>query len=225
MNHFGKNLWLAHLLGFNNSMLALSKTLGQSRGTVVSWIRGEQQPSLLSVLGAAYVLGIGMVELFCKPVEKLFANGMRHCPETVRQNHSAHANRYSRPAMEAVLDRVLRDNSLEPPPSLRAVARQVGCHMTRLVSIFPEKTHAIKTAHQNWIQSRKVEHQANIQRAIREAVLKVHATGAYPSSGRVKALLPTYADLRSAFARSVWNRLERIGTRGRIEADETCRFQ
>ncbi len=116
---------------------------------------------------------------------------------------AVYTNRYSRPAMEAVLDRVLRDNSLEPP-SLRAVARQIGCHMTRLVSIFPEKTHAIKTAHQNWIQSRKVDHQANIQRAVREAVLKVHATGAYPSSGRVKALLPTYADLRSAFARSVW---------------------
>lgn len=82
--------------------------------------------------------------------------------------------------IRAVLATALADTT-EPPPSLSAIARQLGCQYPFLLKRFPEESRAISTRFQRYCKTRSAERRRAVAQEIRAVICQLHETGVYPS--------------------------------------------
>lgn len=86
--------------------------------------------------------------------------------------------------IRAVLATALADTT-EPPPSLSAIARQLGCQYPFLLKRFPDESRAISTRFQRYCKTRSAERRRAVAQEIRAVICQLHETGVYPSLKRV----------------------------------------
>lgn len=80
-------------------------------------------------------------------------------------------------------------DSTEPPRSLRAIARELGCHSPFLLKRFPEESRAITARFRSYAKTRSAHRQEAFAQEIRAIVGQVHAAGTYPSLSLVSERL------------------------------------
>lgn len=107
--------------------------------TLAHWRMGRTVPSLYQWLRLAALMGRSLREVLSKPhpaspAPSAAASLPAPCPPARRTREKAEIQAY----LEALLER-----PPTPPPSLRAVARQLGEHYTVVQRWFPEQCRAI----------------------------------------------------------------------------------
>ncbi|MDJ0597409.1 MAG: hypothetical protein QNJ37_00970 [Crocosphaera sp.] len=100
----------------------------------------------------------------------------------------------------------------KPPPSMSAVARELGYHRRTLTKDFPELCQAISA---NYLGYRKNSHIERIEEfcvEVEQAVLELYSQGIYPSEANVSKHLSNAGNFRNKEVRNALSRArQRIG--------------
>jgi transcriptional regulator with XRE-family HTH domain/AraC-like DNA-binding protein len=89
-------------------------------------------------------------------------------------------------------------------PSMKEVARRLGCDYSYLRRHFPDICCAIKEQHRLYTIQQREERERSIREGVRLAVYEIHAEGRYPSYLRVEGHLRKPSWMRTQCAREAW---------------------
>jgi AcrR family transcriptional regulator len=129
----------------------------------------------------------------------------RYFPELCRALAKRYRERNIYGQVRQRLEEVLASN--EEAPSVKELARLMGCKYQNIRNHFPELCKQITARHSAVLRRRHEERVANHCSRIRQAVVELHQQGIYPSRQRVGQLLKDMAVihlLRSTEGHEAW---------------------
>jgi AcrR family transcriptional regulator len=102
------------------------------------------------------------------------------------------------------LENILLSNEF-PPPSMEEVARRLGCDRRTIYNHFQDLCNSISDKYVSYRKARYLESVAQSCKEAREAALKLHQNGEYPSEARVLKLISKpgffrYKEVRAALS-------------------------
>lgn len=115
----------------------------------------------------------------------------KYFPEHCRALVKRYRERNDYEQVRRRLEEVLANN--EEAPSVKELARLMGCKYQNLRNHFPELCKRITARHKANLRKRREERLANHRSRIRQAVLVLHQQGIYPSPQKVGRLLKDMA--------------------------------
>lgn len=177
----------------------LAENLQLSRRTLTAWQSGKQIPQIESLMRLCYWCGVSLYDLFTsKPGTLDYANLKIHSLPDIPNPTK---NRRLPIPFDVVRIRQRLETVLvceeQPPPSMRTVAKSLNYSPRELREKFPELNRAISSRRKNYY---KVHHEQMFQQLryeVRQATLKIHSQGLYPSSEKVGSLLGDPAIMRN----------------------------
>jgi transcriptional regulator with XRE-family HTH domain len=188
------------------SMQNLERRLQLSRRTLDTWHSGKQIPQLETLLRLCYCCKVSLYEVFTLPSGTLHWGKLKIRPLPDIPN--PYRNRRHPIPMDLVsiqqrLEDVLAQEE-QPPPSMRTVAKRLNYSPRELREHFPELSRAISKRRRNYYTIRREQRILQLKEEIRQAILKNHSQGIYPTSHRVGLLLSNPIVMRDRLALSLW---------------------
>jgi len=193
----------------DGSMRILAAKLQLSRRTFIAWQQGKQIPQMESLMRLCYCCGVSLYSVFTSQsgaldLDKLKIQSLPDIPNpTGNRRHRIPLDvDYIQQSLESVLA-----SEEQPPPSMRFVARRLNYSPRELREHFPELNHAISSRYKNYRKAqaeKKLEEQKD---KVRQAILKIHSSGFYPSSKRVGSLLGGRGIMRSPIITQFWREM------------------
>lgn len=183
--------WIARRTGGN--ILTFAQQLDLPGSTVQSWLRGIAIPELGTLLDLCARLGTTPRQFLTAPPEAApvaAADAVSHAPLPCRRRRSAslwHAGRAA--AAQEVLESVIRQPP-NPPPSLTALARQIGYTLCTLQRKYPTLCAAVIRQYRDYVITRREDTAQRTRTEVRQLVYDLHNEGIYPSK---HALTPRMA--------------------------------
>jgi transcriptional regulator with XRE-family HTH domain len=176
------------------NVTGFARELGLNMGTVSQWCRGTAIPSLGLLLQACHRLGTTPLRLLtddlvrarCAAGERpaLEATGWVDAPQRALPLHRS----FDVAAMRAALETVLASDEA-PPPTMRQTAQRLGRAHAELIHHLPELCHAISARYLAYQHARGVEKRRRLCAEIRQAAVRLHGQGFYPSAYRIAPLI------------------------------------
>lgn len=173
---------------FADGVSARFASLLKKRKSIIwGWQNGQTRIPLEDLLQLCFCIGKS-------PLELLTSSTAIKDQDTLRFTNSLYLYREDKKPRRTLNKDSIR-RSLEetlnewPPPPMYQVARRLDCDNRSLYNHFPDLCHHISS---RCFEYRKESKKAEIEecrKAVREAALKLHHSGLYPSKKRVKALL------------------------------------
>lgn len=171
-----------------------ARELGLSTETVWQWRRGLTVPSLGLLLQTGYRLGTTPWRLLTaepSPVPRPAAErprievaGLLDVP----RRPPSPRRRFDVVAMRRALEEVLAVAD-EPPPPMRQVAKRLGHGHAELIQHLPELCHAISARYLTARHRQGVEKKRRLCAEVRQAAVRLHAQGLYPSACRIAPMI------------------------------------
>ena len=202
-------LWLRTVA--EDSPAELGRLCGLSPRSAGDIATGAQLPQLSTLLSMCYRQGILPTDLLTGTllsggaqtyqVVALAAEGRQPIRRRRRKGKSPRV--FERDRLEAALRAVLVAAD-DAPPTMRAVARELGYDPSHLYKHLPGLCRAIAGTHKAWVRGRKAERLSTLQAEVRAAALECHAAGVYPSSKRVARSLSRPRQIREPGATAAW---------------------
>lgn len=198
----------------DGSMQNLAERLQLSRRTVNAWKLGRQVPQIESLMRLCYCSGVSLYELFALQSDalnlgKLKIRSLPDLPNPFRKRR--HPIPFDTIRIQQGLEAVLAHEE-QPPPAMRSVAKRLNYSPRELREHFPGLCRAISNRRKNYYKIRREQRFLQLKDEIRQAMLKIHSQGLYPSSYNVGLFLSDPAVLRdtviSRFRREVLLELE-----------------
>jgi len=175
----------------HGSTWKLSKKLHLSNRTLNAWLLGKQIPQIESLIRVCYFCGIPLYDLLTTDSARINLKALksRSLPDIL----SPTKDRRSRTVMDAEYIRrkmmeVLESNE-EPSPSMRQVAKRLNYSPRELREHFPDLNRAICERRKEYRRICYEQKLSKFKSEIRQAILKIHSQGLYPSTGKVALLL------------------------------------
>ena len=182
-----------------------ARALQWNPGTVWQWKQGMHIPSLGALVTLCYRLAISPRDfLLADPAQINLVPTNPHPPTDGRRMPTAVRKRFDSDRVRAALVDVLQ-RSEEPPPSMRQVARRLGYGHADLSGRFPDVCHAISARYLAHCRTLGLQRMQRLCCEVREATLRLHAQGVYPSSVRVAGLLTHPSHFRHPTANAAWH--------------------
>lgn len=200
---------IAHVIrqciGPPGGLTTFAHALQLNPSSLCQWGRGTHLPSINVLVDLCYRLDIPLrdfllaepVRINPEPIHSRPPMGAPTAPTVRRKPFDAH---FVRRALADALQ-----SPEEPPPSMREVARHLGQAYNYLLDRFPDLCHAISARYLAYRQRTGERRLERLRSEVREATLRLHAQGVYPSSVRVATLLTHPSDFRNPAANSAWH--------------------
>jgi hypothetical protein len=183
-----------------------------SRRTIRDWKKGEQMPQLISLLRFCYLCNISPIRLLTEDLLAAGIFGTRRDLSTessykVKKHNRVFDAERMRQALEAQLQ------SIEyPPPPRSVVAKRLGYDQSFLYKYFPDLCSSISAKHEAYRTNQREERKRKLVLEVRQATLRVHSQGIYPSQLRVRNSLTKPGSMRIPDALHAWQAtLEELG--------------
>jgi len=195
-------------------VMELARQLGVRSSAVTQWRTGMAVPELESWLRLAAVLGTSLpTVLTCVPAPPV-ADTYPALPARPPMPPRAQSRRiFDQATVATQLTEVLADTR-EPPPSMRAVGRQLGYADSQIRQYFPEQCRAISARYRAYRRDGYLARRHQVDADIRAAIAQLDAQGQYPQLTAVAQLVRDPGTVRDPLARQVWRaELERLGWR------------
>lgn len=181
----------------------LARQLGLSRRSVLDCQRSEQLLQLGTLMEVCRILALAPITVLTQGVA---AHAVTQ-PALPRDSRQRQTPQRARP-----FDVVRVRQELEaavacataPPPSLRAVARQLGYDQSYLRKHLPDECTAIVARYQMYVQQRREQRWERLCTELRQVMRVIHATGAYPGFNRITEQFSQPWFLREPQAKEVW---------------------
>lgn len=191
----------------HGNMQNLARRLQLSYWTLYAWHSGKQIPQLESLLRLCYCCKVSLYEMFTLPCGILHWGKLeiRSLPDILNPNRNRrHPIPMDLVSIQQHLEDVLTQEE-QPPPSMRTVAKRLNYSPRELREHFPELSRAISKRRRNYHTVRREQRILQLKDEIRQAILKIHSQGLYPTSHRVGLLLSNPAVMRDRLAVRLWS--------------------
>jgi hypothetical protein len=192
-------------IGSPGGLTAFAHALQLNPSCLCQWGRGTHLPSITVLVDLCYRLDIPLRDfLLAEPVRINPAPIHPRSPPGVPREPAAGHKPFEANRVRGALEDILQ-SSVEPPPSVCAVARHLGYAYNRLQYRFPDLCRAISArylAHRQRSGERRLE---RLRNEVREVTCRLHAQGVYPSSVRVAILLTHPSNFRNPVANAAWH--------------------
>ncbi len=203
---------------------AVARAASLTKSHLYYWRHGEKLPTLSRLLQLCGSVGVTPVQFLTsssggheEPRQKMLCME-RQEKGTWRRRKESDPQEIQR-CLEGLLS-----HPEEPPPSLRQAAGVVGQTEMTVRRLCPQLCYAIVARHRAYRHRQRLQREAGICAAVRQAVLHLHAQGLYPSTHRVGQLLPRPGYLRGAQAAQVWrDTMQELGLRSPAPTAKACR--
>lgn len=182
------------------NIAAFARRIGAPKNTVWIWQEGRVLPTMESLLRICRCVNIPPVR-FLTGVFDAPSNSTgerkprRRCRRTIRPFVPAQV----RPVLEAILK-----DGPSPPPAMEEVSRRLGYDTRLLRRHFPSLCKAISRRYLLHIRTQASKKRDVLCNTVRQATIKLHQSGVYPSHRRIEALLPKPGEFQNKEARRTW---------------------
>jgi transcriptional regulator with XRE-family HTH domain len=193
---------------------AFAKYLSIDPTTLQRYKRGELVPQLSMVVHLCRRLRISPTELLNGTSMEVLSEQCLHTPgipalSKPKSSLKKFDHQKVLPALEAALQ-----STIEPPPSMREVARQVGYDVGHIMHYYRSHCHKIA---QRYLAYRSMKHEQRLEsmkEEVRKVMLALHAQGHYPSSMRVRQFLSYPHAFKDPQVYAVWKSImQELGLR------------
>lgn len=182
----------------------LAELAGVARGQLAVWLRRSHTPTLASLLELCYVCNVTPLQVILgdlAPLKQVLAEGKPHRVPRGRRPSRPLDREYCLGRIQAILD------GREEPLGYVQLAQQLGYSGHALLYHFPQECALLSQQVREHRRQQKEQRIAKYQDEIRQATLKLHAQGLYPSQ---KKLAPLLSDPNVFFQpeiKAVWRTL------------------
>jgi hypothetical protein len=172
----------------NGNIAEFARQLQLPKNTVWLWCNGRNLPQLDTWVQICYRLNRSLLEFITLEPEQDTDISVTRTSVYFRSNPKAEAREIDTGELEGQLIAMLLEHSCPPLP-MEEVARQLGIHRETIFRIFPEVCKAISAKYDNFQKARYHREVERSREEVKQAVLKLHDEGVYPSEGRVSQLI------------------------------------
>ncbi len=183
-------LLLKALIQRSGGVSAFSRKLSIPKSTISSWINGGHKPSLDVLLKICFAFEIDIAELFKADqyTDFLYAKCVINRSIDKSNIDNKAARKIDWALIEQKLNAIIEDQELGAP-SVREVARLVGCNERLLYNHFPERCSQIADNYKQLIQSIKSRRLEEDRNTIITATIALYNNGVYPTERNVERLI------------------------------------
>ena len=168
------------------NIAAFARLIGLPRNQVWMWSKTQVLPQLLALLKICYVFKLSLLEFLTEDNLKVSCSGD---VQFINQHKIELRGRITDfTSVEKSLKLIL-SKSQEEPPSLTAVAKQLGVNRRTLTRRFPELCHAISNQYIEYKKARRLKQIQKCTYEIEKAVVELNRRGIYPSESNVSKLI------------------------------------
>jgi hypothetical protein len=191
---------------------ALARQLQMTRDTVQEWRQGQQIPQLGSLIQICSHFGTSPLCLLTGKAVEMAANQKNTLKKNPTSDKPRRRSRlFDTESLQRALEGVLLDME-DCPPSMGEVARRLGYDQSHLYKHFPDLCRAISTRYLDYQAMRRMERLQRICDEVRQATLRLHEEGRYPSRWQVEKLLTKPSVFKDREVRAAWqNTLRELG--------------
>jgi hypothetical protein len=182
---FHGNLRAIFVNAAGSNLTRFAETCWLSRKSARCLMRGDQRPSLATVLTIAARTNLSVVKLVSRsvsadewPTGVAFSTGTRH----------RLCKRYDLLAIKASLDSHCK-NRESPPTSLHQICRRNNWDPGHLRHLFPDETRCLIEQYREFILKRKEKRQSDELEDIKRAFVLAQSSQEFPSERRLKRYL------------------------------------
>lgn len=185
------------------NIAAFARLIGFPKNQVWMWSKGKVLPQLSVLLKICYLFNLSLLEFLTNNKLKLnFCSNSK----SVNQDRISLKKRISNLIfVEKSLKSILSE-SPEKPPSLTAVAKQLGFNRRTLTRSFPELCQAISARYLEYRKSCRLQKIQQCTLEIEQAVVELDKKGIYPSESNVSKLLSQPGYFREKEVRAALNK-------------------
>jgi len=128
---------------------AFARLMQSNPKSLNKWLHKKTAPQLQCLLQICFHLGVSLVDFLTTPKEgSRDLSPEREYRSCIKQPEDQH-QRFSREQLQLFLEVILEDEK-DAPPSLRDVARRLGCIASSLYAKFPDLARAISARHREY---------------------------------------------------------------------------
>jgi transcriptional regulator with XRE-family HTH domain len=194
----------AHVNGvMKGNFSVFARRLTVHRRTVWEWGQGTQIPQLDTLLHLCAYFGTSPVLFFKERAPEATPTHMQE-PEGKQpvQKPKKRFRRFETERLRCALEAALQDE-VEPPPSMREVARRLQYDSSHLYKHFPDLCRAIATRYRAYQQKQRHIRLEQICKRVQQTVQALHEQGDIPSERKVGKRLKSRGVLKENEVRTV----------------------
>jgi hypothetical protein len=177
------------------SLSKFASLIGRQKTTVWGWRRGDTRITLSDLLNTCYCMDISVLHFLTNDSALMkhewslvqLRRPFKGSPRSPRDK-----NQFDSAKVHTALTKMLDE---EPPPSLQAVAKRLGYDPRFLSRKFAKLCHSVSTRFTQFQGTCLKQKVQQCRKEVREAALKLHSEGLYPSRRRVSQLLKRPGDI------------------------------
>lgn len=194
----------------HGTLKQLARTVSMPPSLVTAWARSTHRPSLLWVLGMCLQLRITPLRLLTSAPGSLAVHKRHHRHKATDWRVPGDRARGTRDleSLSLRLKRILARRE-KVPPTLPAVAKEVGCESWYLLQEYPGLCQRIRDRAKRYRQNRAKTRLAQLGVSIRGATQTLFLEGRYPSARRVQQVLQKPALFKHPLLAEVWRETKR----------------
>jgi len=168
------------------NIAAFARLIGLPRNQVWMWSKSQVSPQLLALLKICYVFKLSLLEFLTEDNLEVNCSGD---VQFINQHKIELKGRITDFASVEESLKLISSQSQEKPPSLTAVAKQLGVNRRTLTRRFPELCQAISCKYIEYKKTRRLETIQKCTCEIEKAVVELNRQGIYPSESNVSKLI------------------------------------
>jgi len=185
------------------SFSRLARLTGINREVLHRWVSGAVTPSFEMILKFCYVCDTTPLQI----MESQFTSLQR----VIQSETPSHAFRHHRVLRQQVdyeycleVLQAICDGREESPPSIRQLAKRLGCGEHTLTRHFSQECAIITKLAQKHRQQRQEQRLAQVREQVRQTVITLHSQGISPSHRKLRSILPSGL-MRMPEANAAWH--------------------
>jgi TniQ len=189
------------------NLRAFARQIQVTSKSTRNWKWGQQIPTMENLLNICYRCGISPLSFILGDKENIkysFIDSTSRdaATNTLRKKH----RKFNVDHIRSVLLSILQ-NPEDPPPSMKEVARGLGCSHSQVRGTFPDLCKAISARYLSFLSQKRL---ASIQKdcaEVRQVMLKLHAQERYPSLRQVQKNVKNPAIFKDPNIHNAWKEI------------------
>ncbi|MBD1893721.1 TniQ family protein [Coleofasciculus sp. FACHB-129] len=169
------------------NIAAFARQLHLPRNTVWLWCKGENLPSLETLVRICYALQVSIVDFLTQKVVK-FCSANHLLTATPKTRLRAKSKPFEADRVQQYLEVILADSE-STPSSMEEVARQLGCHRRTIYRHFPDFCRAISAKYVAYQKDGYAKAIEECCEEVRRIAVDLYNQGKYPNESLISNLV------------------------------------
>ncbi|MGP4064631.1 TniQ family protein [Oceanobacillus sp. M65] len=183
-NHISEALKFYVSNYFGNNVNKSAAYFGISKSTFRCWFKGENIPTLKSLVLICIKLGIDIPYFLERcPLQEVISGDNFHIYDNIIRKKHDHV------FIEKYLNKYINVDYIDGPKSLKCIAEYIGCDRRLLYLKYPKESKIIVKIYSDYLILKKAIRQKDANNELVNAINKLESRNIYPSRRKIEAII------------------------------------